>query len=52
MPKNAAYMGFEKEPPSRFGPKETGRPLVHSHSKMPKRAVKIHGKKRSHKHGG
>lgn len=49
--KNAPYMGFDKEPPSRFGPKESGRPLVHSHSTRPKRMIKTHGKRHGRKRG-
>jgi hypothetical protein len=42
-------MGFEKEPPVQHGPKETGKALVHSHSKRPKTKIVIgkrHGRKR------
>jgi len=35
-----AWMGHDKEPPSRFGPRAGGRsPLVHSHSARPKRKI-------------
>jgi len=47
---NAPYMGFEKEPPTRFGPKESGSPLVHSHSKRPKRKISVRGKRHGRKH--
>ena len=40
----APYMGFEKEPPSKNGPKGGGKhPIVHSHSAMPRR--KVHAKR-------
>lgn len=41
----APFMGHEKEPPQPHGPKMTGRPLVHSHSARPKRALKTGGRK-------
>jgi hypothetical protein len=47
---NGHYMGFEKEPPTAHGPKETGKSLVHSHSKRPKRKITVgkrHGRKSS-----
>ena len=49
MPKHGAvggYMGHEKEPPQPHGPKQSGRPLIHSHSARPKRALKTGGGKR------
>lgn len=41
-----AYMGHDKEPPQPHGPRQSGRPPVHSHSARPKRALKTGGRKR------
>ena len=46
---NAPYMGFEKEPATRFGPKESGRALVHSHSKRPKSKIGVRSKRHGRK---
>lgn len=35
-----AYMGHDKEPPQPHGPRQSGRPPIHSHSARPKRALK------------
>lgn len=46
-----AYMGHDKEPPQPHGPRQSGRPLVHSHSARPKRSLRTPSmNKRGRKH--
>jgi hypothetical protein len=46
-----AYMGHDKEPPQPHGPRQSGRPLIHSHSARPKRHLKGTAIKASRKRG-
>lgn len=46
-----AFMGHDKEPPQPHGPKQHGRPPIHSHSARPKRTLKTSSMgKRGRKH--
>lgn len=48
--KNAAYMGMEKEPPSKNGPRGGGKPpMVHSHSMRPHRKVMPRGHRKGYR---